>query len=74
MALGNFINYLYFNHLSSLMGNSGQPIVVRLWVQKTKRRALKFNEFWRFFIFSAGILLEKFCPAIFLYQNSQIIF
>ena len=33
MALGNFNNYLCFNLLSSLMGNSGQPIVVRLWVQ-----------------------------------------
>ena len=51
MALGIFHNYLYFNPLSSLMGNSGQPIVVRLWVQKTKRKALKLNEFWRFFYF-----------------------
>lgn len=45
MALGIFHNYLYFNPLSSLMGNSEQPIVVRLWVQKTKRKALKLNEF-----------------------------
>ena len=56
MALGVFHNYLYFNPLSSLMGNNGQTIVVRLWVQKTKRKALKLNEFWRFLYF----LLEHY--------------
>ena len=66
MALGNFNNYLCFNLLSSLMGNSGQPIVVRLWVQKTKRNALKLNEFWRFFF----ILLEHYWN-IFILGNSR---
>ena len=53
MALGVFHNYLYFNPLSSLMGNNGQTIVVRLWVQKTKRKALYLIEIQR-------ILLEHY--------------
>lgn len=66
MALGNFNNYLCFNLLSSIMGNSGQSIVVRLWVQKTKRKALKLNEFWRFLYF----LLEHYWN-IFILGNSR---
>ena len=33
-----------------------QYFQLRLWVQKTKRKALKLNEFWCFFIF----LLEHY--------------
>lgn len=66
MALGNFHNYLYFNPLSSLMGNSEQPIVVRLWVQKTRRKALELGEFWRFSISCwniAGNFLRLISPV-----------
>ena len=35
---------------------------IRLWVQKTKRNALKLNVFWRFFYF----LLEYFWDSFLL--------
>ena len=42
--------------VSNTNGVTPVPVRPRLWVQKTKRKALKLNEFWRFFIF----LLEHF--------------
>ena len=39
-------------------------VMFRLWVQKTKRKALKLNEFWRLFY----VLLEQ-CWNIFMSLN-----
>ena len=33
------------------MSRSGKVKIARLWVQKTKRKVLKLNEFWRFDLF-----------------------
>ena len=35
--------------VSNTNGVTPVPVRPRLWVQKTKRKALKLNEFWRFF-------------------------
>ena len=37
--------------VSNTNGVTPVPVRPRLWVQKTKRKALKLNEFWRFFYF-----------------------
>ena len=42
--------------LAAISGHSRKHWIARLWVQKTKRNALKLNEFWRFLYF----LLEHY--------------
>lgn len=68
MALGNFNNYLCFNLLSSLMGNSGQPIVVRLWVQGADNHQIVGT----FFLVAYMYLLEDYDKPIKLRRGSAI--
>ena len=50
--------------VSNTNGVTPVPVRPRLWVQKTKRKALKLNEFWRLFY----VLLEQ-CWNIFMSLN-----
>ena len=43
-----------------MMGRSGKYRIARLWVQNTKRKALKLIEFQHLFLFPVGILLDNF--------------
>ena len=64
--------------VSNTNGVTPVPVRPRLWVRKTKRKALKLNEFWRLFyillehcwnIFVSDIVLNHIIPSTHNHQN-----
>ena len=53
--------------VSNTNGVTPVPVRPRLWVQKTKRKALKLNEFWRFFYF-----LLEYCWKNFIELSTTV--